>query len=592
MNALNLQRAVDMVMGRRACDMALVHASVVDVFGREILENRTVLVGDGHILAALADEECKDVQAGAIFDCQGQTLLPGLMDAHVHIESTMLTPPSFARAVLACGTTRVVADPHEIANVAGSDGIRYMLEASRDLPCHIHIALPSCVPCTPFEDAGASLDAGTLSQFWQEERVCSLGEVMNVPGVLAGDGDLLDKIAMARASGRMVDGHCPGLSGRGLQAYAACGMGNDHEEEDPKVLQEHVRSGLYVFVREGSAAKSLARVLPSVNEKNAHRFCLCTDDLHAEDILTSGHINAILRKAVALGLDAPTAVAMATINTASCFGFRNAGAIAPGYVADLVLADNVRDFNVARVWSEGKLVCEHGRFLGETKSVSVPESILHSVHIRERELDQSVLALPVPSKRARVIGLLPHSLCTEASVRDVVVDSEGNFDAAANPGLCKIAVFERHKSLGLVGLGILENYALEGRLLRGALATSIAHDSHNIVVAGSSDQDMIQAVARVAEMNGGIAIVQGGVCTASLPLPVAGLMSGEAAEDVARELAAIEKKALDFAVNPDIDPVVTLSFMALCVFPKLRVHTRGLFDVTEFSFTSVDAGDE
>ena len=329
LKALNLQRAVDMVMGRVACDTALVHARVVDVFGREILENRTVLVGEGRVLAVLADDECRDVQAGEIVDCQGQTLLPGLMDAHVHIESTMLTPPSFARA---------------------------------------------------------------------------------------------------------------------------------------------------------------------------------------------------------------------------------------------------------------------GRVLDETRAVAVPDNILHSVHVKE--LDSASLALPVPSGKARVIGLLPHSLCTKSLVREVRVDAKGNFDAAGNPGLCKIAVFERHKNLGLVGLGILEHYALEGRLLGGALATSISHDSHNIVVAGSSDRDMIAAVSRVVEMNGGIAIVQNGVCTADLPLPVAGLMSEESAEWVAHRLSAIEKAALGFAVSPDIDPVMTLSFMALCVIPELRVHTRGLFDVTDFSFVSVDAGEE
>lgn len=585
-----LRSMVEMAQGKRPCDLILTHARVVDVFGREVLENRTVLTGAGRILAVLPDAACTGMQAAEVVDCAGRYLLPGLMDAHVHIESTMLTPPSFARAVLACGTTRVVADPHEIANVAGRDGIAYMLKASAGLPCHIHIALPSCVPCTPFEDAGAVLDAAALGDFYAEERVCSLGEVMNVPGVLGADEDMLAKIAAARAAGRMVDGHCPGLAGAGLQAYAACGMGNDHEEEDPEVLREHISSGLYVFVREGSAARSLARVLPCVTEKNAHRFCLCTDDLHAEDILKSGHINAILRKAVALGLNAPTAVAMATINTATCFGFDRCGAVAPGYVADMVLVDSLTNFAVQAVWSEGKQVVSDGRVLYEAAPCPVPAHIEHSVHVKEPSLED--LKLPVPSGRARVIGMLPHNLATRALVREVAVDEESNFAAAQNPGLCKIAVFERHKGLGLAGCGILENYALPGRLLGGALATSISHDSHNIVVAGSSDADMLAAVRQVAAMNGGIAIVHNGECTASLPLPVAGLMSSAPAEEIAGRLAAIEEAARSFAVSQDIDPVMTLSFMALCVIPELRVHTRGLFDVTSFSFTSVDAGEE
>ena len=355
-----LRSMVEMAQGKQACDLKLIHAHVVDVFGREVLQNRTVLIGQGRIVAVLPDEACAGFAAARTVDCAGRYLLPGLMDAHVHIESTMLTPASFARAVLACGTTRVVADPHEIANVAGRDGITYMLKASAGLPCHIHIALPSCVPCTPFEDAGAVLDEAALRPFYADERVCSLGEVMNVPGILGCDDDLLAKVAAARAAGCMVDGHCPGLTGAGLQAYVVCGMGNDHEEEDPAVLQEHIASGLYVFVREGAAAKSLSRVLPCVTANNAHRFCLCTDDLHAEDILKSGHINAILRKAVSLGLDAPTAVAMATINTATCFGFAGCGAVAAGCVADLVLVHDLTDFAVHTVWSEGKEVFADG----------------------------------------------------------------------------------------------------------------------------------------------------------------------------------------------------------------------------------------
>lgn len=589
-----LRRRVAMATGREESDLAIENVHVVDVFGREVLPDRVVLIGDGTILSVLKASEAGEVKARARVDCEGKYLAPGLMDAHLHIESTLLTPSSFARAVLPCGTTRVVADPHEIANVCGAAGIRYMLEASRNLPVRVHVALPSCVPCTPFEDAGAVLDAASLEEFWKEERVCSLGEVMNYPGLLGGDEDLLAKIAAARGAGRMVDGHCPGLSGKDLQAYWAAGVGNDHEELDPELVREHVRAGAYVFVREGSAAKSLSSVLPAVTPQNAHRFCVCTDDLHAEDILRSGHINAILAKAVSLGLDAATAVSMATINTAQCFGFKNCGAVAPGHEADLVLFEDLVSFKPVRVWRGGRLVAEDGRVLVKdaqpTRSGRAHDAVANTVHVGR--LDPAKLKLPVPSKQARVIGLLPHNLCTVAKVLPVEVDEEGFFDARKNPGLCKIAVFERHKALGLVGLGILEGYARKGELLGGALATTISHDSHNIVAAGSSDEDILLAVRTVAEGGGGIAIARDGECHAFLPLPVAGLMTESSAEDVARDFGAIEEAARQFAVSHDIDPVMTLSFMALCVIPEIRVHTRGLFDVTTFSFVSVDAGGE
>ncbi|HIW00152.1 MAG TPA: amidohydrolase family protein [Candidatus Desulfovibrio intestinipullorum] len=496
---------------------------VVDVFGREVLEDRTVLVGDGHILAVLPFADCPAPEAREVVDCKNRPLVPGLMDAHLHIESTMLTPQNFARAVLPCGTTEVVADPHEIANVCGVAGIRYMLDAGRDLPVRIHIALPSCVPCTPFEDAGAVLDARALADLWTEDRVCSLGEVMNVPGVLAGDGDLLAKMEAARASGHVLDGHCPGLKGRALQAYAALGIGNDHEETDCEILKEHIRAGMYVFVREGSAARSLERVLPVVTEANAHRFCFCTDDLHAEDILARGHVNAILARAVRLGLPAPCAVAMATINTAQCYGFEKVGAIAPGYVANLVLLEDLQDFRVHTVWTEGVCRVQEGEVLVSVEASDIPEPLLHSVHLKTP--DRASLALAVPSGRARVIGLLPGDLCTAERIMDVKTDSAGFFSPEDNPGLCKIAVLERHKSLGLAGLGILDGYARPGLSLGGALATSISHDSHNIVVAGSRDEDMLLAVQTVERMNGGIALVRNGAVVASVCLPVAGLMS-------------------------------------------------------------------
>lgn len=585
-----LQRRVAMALGREACDLALTHADVVDVFGREVLKNRTVLVGDGHVLAVLPDICSTELKAKTVVDCQGRVLMPGLMDAHVHIESTLMAPEEFARAVLACGTTCVVADPHEIANVAGAAGIQYMLDASENLPVRVLVALPSCVPCTPFEDAGAILNAADLEPLMRHERVCSLGEVMNYPGLLAGDPDLLAKVSAAHALGKTVNGHCPGLTSRELDAYAGCGIGDDHEEVSPECLREHVQAGMYVFIREGSAARGLNRMITAVTPENAHRFCFCTDDLHAEDILEKGHINAILAGAVRLGLPAATAVAMATLHPAQCFNLKKTGAVAPGYRADLVLMEDLCDFRPLKVWSAGQLVRDEKGVLPVRASVPVPECILRSMHLGV--FDLASLKLAVPSKRARVIGLLPHSLMTEAKIMDIDVDADGCFDPALNPGLCKIAVVERHKGLGLTGLGILDGYTKQGAMLGGALATSISHDSHNIVTAGSNDADMLLAVRTVAEMGGGIALVREGAVVASLKLPVGGLMTQEGATRVARDLTAINSAARSYAVSDDVDPVVTLSFMALCVIPSLKMNTRGLFDVTTFSFVPVDAGKE
>lgn len=590
MQTETMRRLLDVLKGEAPCDLVLEHADVVDVYGGGIQKDRTVLVAEG-LVAGVFPAGTEPVYRGEKdvprLNCAGKVLTPGLMDAHVHIESTMLIPSRFARAVLPCGTTEVVADPHEIANVCGVAGIRWMLAESEGLPVRIHLALPSCVPCTPFEDAGAVLDAKALAPFWKNDRVRTLGEVMNYPGLLAGDADLLRKIADAKAAGRSVDGHCPGLAGADLQAYAALGVGNDHEETDPARIAEHVSAGMYVFVRDGSAARSLAAVLPAVNGRNASRFCFCTDDLHAEDILAEGHVNAILARAVALGLDPVTAVRMATINTARCFGLRNTGAVAAGHVANLVLFEDLVGFKPTHVVVGGRLVCENGRLLEDVPVRGAGAEVLGTV--RMKPLAGDAFELAVPSGRARVIGLNPGSIVTTALELEVAVDDEGNFAADRNPGLCKIAVVERHREKGLVGLGILKGYAREGCLLGGAIATSIAHDSHNIVVAGSNDADMRMAVQMVAEVGGGIVVVRDGKYENIMPLPVAGLMSQDPAEKVAEELAAIHRSALGLAVSEDTDPVMTLSFMALCVIPELRVNTRGLFDVRSFGFVSVDA---
>ena len=504
-----MRRRIQMTLGHEECDLALYRVDMVDVFNCDIFHNVTVLIGDGVILAVLCDEVNEaSLHAREIVDGKGGVLIPGLMDAHIHIESTMLTPERFAQAVLPFGTTRVVADPHEIANVAGVLGLEYMIEASEGLPVHIHFALPSCVPCTPFEDAGAELRADDLRAFMNHPRVSSLGEVMNFPGVIACDRDLLDKMSAARSADLVIDGHSPLAKGRELCAYVGCGVSNDHESSTREGMLRKIACGMNIFIRHGSAASSLERLLPFITPYNAHRCCLCTDDMHAGDILRHGHINYTLRKAVALGLHAPTAVSMATLNPAQAFGMKGVGAIAPGYIADLCLVDSLKDFNVQAVWVQGRKVAENGRLLREIERRPVPAAIYNSVH--PAEVSEADFAIVLPEGRARVIALQPHSLVTEQKIMDVVTKSDGTFLTEKNLGLCKIAVIERHKRKGRIGLGILSGYAKEGKLLGGAIALTIAHDSHNIVVAGSSDADMVFAVRELCAMQGGIVLVRGG----------------------------------------------------------------------------------
>ncbi|MCR5563519.1 MAG: adenine deaminase [Desulfovibrio sp.] len=581
-----ISHRIRMTLGEEACDLAITHVHVVDVLNCDVTRNATVLAGGGVVLAVLPGGAHDDICAREVVDGGGRFLTPGLTDAHIHIESTMLTPDRFAAAVLPFGTTRVIADPHEIANVAGIEGLRYMLDASRRMPMHMHIALPSCVPCTPFEDAGATLTADDLLPFMDDPCVCSLGEVMNCPGVMACDVGLLAKIKAAVGKGLVVDGHCPTLRARQLAAYSGCGVGNDHECSTPEGLRAKIAAGLYVFIRHGSAASSLESLLPGVTPGNIRRCCLCTDDMHAGDILRHGHINHVVARAVALGIPAPMAVSMATLNPAQAYGFNRVGAIAPGYSADFCLVDDLRDFHVAAVWCDGKKIAERGRLLEDLPRGPLPETLCSRLHVKDFSEEQ--LRIPLQSRRARVIVIHPGSLNTEKRVMDIDTTAEGDFSSELNPGLCKIAVVERHKGHGHVGLGILAGYAKEGTTLGGAIATSISHDSHNIVVAGSNDEDMIAAVREVCAMNGGIALLRDGRTIARLPLPVGGLMSPEDAVEVARLNETVNAAAAELSVSKDVDPVITLAFMSLCVIPSIKVSTKGLFDVDAWRFVDIE----
>ncbi len=492
----------------------------------------------------------------------------------------MATPAEFARAIVAHGTTTIIADPHEIANVLGVDGIRFMIEASQQVPLDVRIMLPSCVPATPFEPSGATLDAQKMRALLDNEAVLGLGELMNYPGLIAGAEDVVEKMVLAATHDLPVDGHSPALTGANLQIYTGAGILTDHECTTPEELAEKIRLGMYVLLREGSATRNLVDLLPGLTAENCRRCLLCTDDREPADVLTRGHLDESLRLAVAHGVRPLDAVRMGTLNTSECYGLTDRGGIAPGRRADFFLVDNLHDFTVKRVYSQGVLVAENGQALWERPTVNC-DAVKETVHLAP--LTAQDFALPLSSTKARVIGVVPGNVLTTNLERDVALDSAGFFQNALNPSLVKLAVIERHKASGHIGLGLLEGYGLS----HGAIATTIAHDSHNIVVAGCSDDDMLVAVQDLQNLGGGITIVSEGKIIEHLALPIAGLMSEEPLPRIAAQLGImLEIAHKHFGIPTAVQPFMNLSFLSLPVIPELKLTSNGLFDVTRFDFVS------
>lgn len=567
-----------MAQGLEPADMRIVNARIVDVFSHTVLENQTLLVGDTVFLGF------GNGPARVTLDAGGRYLLPGLMDAHVHLESSMLIPPQFARLVVPFGTTTVVADPHEIANVLGEQGVQYILDSTEGLPLNVRVMLPSCVPATPFEHAGAVLNAEDLAPFMSHPRVCGLGEMMNYPGVLHADPQVLKKILLAFDHNKRVDGHAPHLAGNALDAYVGAGVHTDHECSTLEEMHARIQRGMYVIIRQASGARNLPELIHGVSAANVHRCLLCTDDRHPGDILENGHMDYLLREVVKYGLDPLLAVRMATLNTAQCYDLKGKGGIALGWDADFLLVNDLRNFTVTEVYAAGVKVAENGTMCVPVEVETYP-SMKHTVRLAK--LSDSSFDLALPTGRARVMGVQPNSLVTLALERSVAT-TNGLFDAALNPRLVKAAVIERHKSTGHVGLGLLEGFIAQGAKLNGAIATTVAHDSHNIVVVGDSDADMLLAVEDLHVMGGGITLTRGGKVVDHLPLPVAGLMSERDAAEVhatfARLLTLVRG---EFGIDPQVEPFMTLNFMALVVIPELKLTDQGLFDVSSFSFTPI-----
>ncbi len=510
-----------------------------------------------------------------VLDASSKIVLPGFIDSHVHLESSLLVPAEFVRAALPRGVTAVVADPHEIANVLGKKGIRYFLDATAALPLDFYFMLPSCVPTSRLETSGATLSTADLATFLRHERVLGLAEMMNYPGVLAGDHEVLRKLA--RFGDRPIDGHAPGLSGRELAAYIGAGISSDHECVTAEEAREKVGLGMTVFIREGSAAKDLEALLPAVNPLNSRSFCFCTDDLQAGD-LQRGSVDQMIRRAVGLGLDPVTAVRMATINPALHFGLRGKGAVAPGYDADLVIIDQFEKFNVEMVFKKGRLVARGGKVRVPVKRIDHPEA---TNTVRIPAFDVSHMRLKARGDRARVIELIPRQIETRQVVLPVRARG-GLVISDTERDILKLLVVERHRSSGNIGFGLVKGFGLAS----GALASTIAHDSHNIIAVGVDDADILKAVVEMRKMHGGMVVVDRGRVLARLPLPVAGLMSEKPADSVAKKIKELDQAAQHLGVKID-EPFSAMSFLALPVIPELKLTDRGLVDVNRFTFVDL-----
>ncbi|MFC4075687.1 adenine deaminase [Salinithrix halophila] len=575
MNIPLLQKRIAVAAGREPADLVIKNGRIIDVFNARIIKG-DVAITDGTFAGIGSYEGKENIDAG------GRWICPGLIEGHAHIESSMVTPEVFARTVLPHGVTSMIADPHEIGNVAGTTGIRYMLESSEDLPMDIFFMLPSSVPATPWEHNGGVLEAEDLQPLYSHPRVLGLGEVMDYPSVRDGKKDMLKKLAGAvDTAGARIDGHGAGLDESGINVYMSAGIRTDHECVTPPEAEARLARGMYLMIREGSVAKNLDALLPVVNERNSRRCLLVTDDKHLDDLESEGSVNHCIRLAVQRGLDPLTAVQMATLNTAECFGLQTKGAVAPGYDADFLLLDSLEDFRVNRVYKNGRLVARQGEPLEGAfpqESFPVPEALSQSVRLPK--LTKQDLALPLSGSHARVIGIIPDSLVTEHLTEKVAVDN-GLFFPDTENDLLKLAVVERHRGKGRVGLGIVRGFGIR----KGAIASTVAHDSHNLILAGADDLSMLTAAHAVEKVGGGLAVAAGSEVLAVLPLPIAGLLSDRNVPDVLSGLKEIDTALGQIGASTE-NPFLTLSFLALPVIPHLKLTDGGLFDVDRFCFIS------
>ena len=560
---LKKRRIINAAAGREPADLVLKNATYVNVFANQLC-TADIAVAEGLIVGM-------GTYSGTVeADMTGKIVLPGFLDAHIHLESSLVSPREFVKAVLPHGTTTVITDPHEIANVMGTDGIEYMLQATEELPVDVRFMLPSCVPATPLDESGAVLDYRAIDSFYDHPRVQGLAEMMNFVGIIAGDDQPVEKIVAAQAHHKKIDGHAPDLVGNDLNAYIAAGVYSDHECHDLNDAIAKLERGQFIMIREGTAARNLEALAPLLCDKYSERCMFCTDDKHPNDLLEKGHIDYIVKKAIGLGVDPITAVKVACHNAARYFLLNNRGAIAPGYLGDFVIIDNFQDFNIEKVYKKGELMVENG----VVKDFPEPEIEQYLTDRAHSTFHVGTLTTEdfIDHRPRGIIGMVNGEITTVDAGYSDRIDVE--YD------VLKIAVVERHKNTHHIGIGFLQGYGLKS----GAVATSISHDSHNIIVVGTNEADMAAAVNRVVELNGGIVVWDGGAPAAEVPLAIAGIMSDEPLVTVNEKLERAKEQAHALGVSQGIDPFMTLSFMALPVIPSLRITTRGVFDVNSQSY--------
>jgi adenine deaminase len=573
MNQQLLKEMIDVSAKRKLADVVIKNGKIVNVFTREIMSG-DVAIYKGKIVGIGSYEGKKMV------DAEGRYICPGFIDGHIHIESSLVTPQEFARMLAPHGVTTAICDPHEIANVAGKEGIQFMLDDAKEAPIDLRFMLPSCVPATSFEHAGATLLADDLAPFFSHPSVLGLAEVMDYPAVLTGEKQMLDKLTMTQNVTNQIDGHAAGLNIEALNVYRTAGIRNDHEAVTAEEALDRLRLGFYVMIRQGSGAKDLPALISIINEQTARRLLFCTDDKHLDELIEEGTIDHSIRLAIQNGIDPLVAIQMATLNAAECFGLYTKGAVAPGYEADLLLLNDLETISIYQVWRKGQLIAQNGTCFHEKQNDrTLSEQLTQSVYLPSITKEQ--LQIPV-NDQALVMEIIPNTIMTKKRIESVIVKN-GLFVPSTALDQLKITVIERHHRTGNIGLGIVKGMKLQ----RGAIATTIAHDSHNLIAVGTNDEDMLTCIQEIERMQGGIVVADNGKIIGTLPLHIGGLMSKHPAEQVVEELYQLEQALQAVGAPTHFNPLLTLSFLALPVIRELKITDMGLFDVTTFQHISV-----
>ena len=569
-----LEKYISAAAGREKAELVLKNAAYLDVFCGVIRKGDIAVVG-GKIVGIGSYEGEKEL------DVSHLTVLPGYIDGHVHIESSQLSPEEFASLIVPRGTTTIIADPHEITNVCGKVGCEYIAKASENVPLDVKIQLPSCVPATPFETSGAVLNGKDTEAILKAGYIYGLGEFMNYPGVINCDADVIKKLEAAHAHGKIIDGHAPAVYGETLNAYLCGGISTDHECVYKEEIDEKISKGMYVHIRHGSSTQNLGNA-KCMTSANMRRFILCTDDRHAADLKEKGHLDDALRRLVADGVDPIAAVTCATLNCAECYGLKYKGAIAPFWAADLVVVDNLKNFNAKYVFKDGKLVAKDGKPLFDTSKRYLPENVLNTVHVKTLKPEDFTLTLK--GKKAKAMTIEPGGVVTGCEIVEVQ-SANGDVDVKGTD-ILKMAVVERHKMTGNIGKGLFKGYGFKG----GAMGITIAHDSHNIILLGDDNAALATAANKLKEIGGGMVLVNSATGEVdSVTLDIGGLMSSRDAEGLQRDSKALIEKAYSMGVKRELEAFMSLAFLSLAVIPKLKLLDTGLFDVEKFSFTDINA---